>query len=83
MHACPSRVREEDPDISSRVDKPNHGPSDPAQRLMRAMGEKTLADVVAVVDQVSGKIKRATLEDAYDRHRSRSVAVQTTIVVLV
>jgi hypothetical protein len=67
MHACPRRVREEDRDVSSRVDHPAHGPpSDPAQAANAAVGDKALADLVAVVDQVSGKSKRATMEDAYD-----------------
>ena len=34
-----------------------------------AMGDKALTDLVAVVDQVIEKIKRARIEDAYDRRR--------------
>jgi len=37
---------------------------------MRAIGEKALADLVAVVDQVSRKNQAAPVEDGYDRHRS-------------
>ena len=33
------------------------------------MGDKALTDLVAVVDQVIEKIKRARIEDAYDRRR--------------
>src|ERR1700733_4761551 len=34
-----------------------------------AMGDKALTDLVAVVDQMIEKIKRARIEDAYDRRR--------------
>jgi hypothetical protein len=34
---------------------------------MRPRATKALADLVAVVDQVGGKIKRAPMENAYDR----------------